>query len=53
MVPDAHDRPDPITPPEHQRLHRVLLVLACFLFVYLVLEAVVLMPYILLKWGWQ
>jgi hypothetical protein len=46
-------RPDPITPPAHATLHKVLLVWACFLFLYLVLEAVVLMPYILIKWGLQ
>ncbi|MGE4427424.1 MAG: hypothetical protein AB7G37_13310 [Solirubrobacteraceae bacterium] len=50
---DPLDGRDSITPPEHQRLHKWLLGWAIFLFLYLVVEAAFLMPYILIKWGWQ
>jgi hypothetical protein len=39
--------------PYWAKLHKVLIVLAAFMLLWLVLEATALFPYILIKWGWK
>lgn len=42
----------PESPPEFQKLHTALLAVAIFFFAYLIIEAIVLFPYMILKHGW-
>jgi hypothetical protein len=35
------------------KMHKVLIAMAAFMLIYLVVEAVILFPYILIKWGWR
>jgi hypothetical protein len=55
MSVDRDNRPghSPETPPEFRNLHRALFVVAAFFFIYLVVEAIVMMPYFIVHFGWQ
>jgi hypothetical protein len=42
-----------LSDPYWAKLHKVLIVLAAFMLLWLVLEATALFPFILIKWGWR
>jgi hypothetical protein len=42
----------PETPEGYERLHKGLMIVASFFFIYLVIEALVMMPYFIINYGW-